>query len=292
MLLKHLMIGTLVWVAAATGVCQAEPPLKALIIDGQNNHDWRNTTPLLRQPLEETGLFAVDVATSPPGGQDMSGFRPPFADYDVLVMNYNGADWPEETQRDLEQYMAGGGGMIIVHAASNSFPRWEAYNEMIGLGGWGGRNEKSGPWVYWKDGEFVRDHSPGRGGSHGRQFPVQVTVREPDHPITRDLPEVFMLGVEELYDRMRGPAKNMTVLATSFAPAEIGGSDREEPVLWTVNYGEGRVFHTVFGHGPAQHKNVGFIVTFQRGAEWAASGAVTQPLPDDFPTAEEATVRP
>ncbi len=72
---------------------------------------------------------------------------------------------------------------------------------MIGLGGWGGRNEKSGPWVYWKDGQMVHDHSPGRGGSHGRQFPVQVTVRIPDHPITRGLPDRFMHGVEELYDR-------------------------------------------------------------------------------------------
>ncbi len=292
MFLKHLVIGTMVWAATATGVSLAEPPLKALIIDGQNNHDWRNTTPLLRQPLEQTGLFTVDVATSPPGGQDMSGFRPSFKDYDVLVMNYNGADWPEETRKDLEEYMAGGGGMVIVHAASNSFPRWEAYNEMIGLGGWGGRNEKSGPWVYWQDGEMVRDTSPGRGGSHGRQFPVKVTVRVPDHPVTRGLPEEFMLGVEELYDRMRGPAKNMTVLATSFSPAEIGGSNREEPVLWTVGYGEGRVFHTVFGHGPPQHKSVGFIVTLQRGAEWAATGKVTQPVPDDFPTADEATVRP
>ncbi|MDY0169301.1 MAG: ThuA domain-containing protein [Thermoguttaceae bacterium] len=292
MFLKHLSIGTVIWAATVTGVCLAEPPLRALIIDGQNNHDWKNTTPLLKKPLEETGLFAVDVATSPPQGEDMSGFRPQFGDYDVLVMNYTGDDWPEETRKDLEQYMAGGGGMVVVHAASNAFPRWDAYNEMIGLGGWGGRNEKSGPWVYWQDGRIVRDDSPGRGGSHGRQFPVQATVRVPDHPITRGLPEKFMHGVEELYDRLRGPAKNLTVLATSFAPEEMGGSGREEPVLMTIRYGEGRVFHTVFGHAPPQHKSVAFIATLQRGAEWAATGKVTQPIPDDFPTADEAMVRP
>ncbi len=283
MSLKHLVLGTMVWAAAVTGLRSEEPPLRALIVDGQNNHDWRGTTPLLKQPLEESGLFAVDVATSPPGGQDLSGFRPPFQDYDVIVMNYNGGLWPEPTQRDLEQYMADGGGMVVVHAANNAFPNWGAYNEMIGLGGWGGRNEKSGPWVYWEDGQIVRDTSPGRGGAHGRQFPVEVTIREPDHPITRGLPERFVLGVEELYDRLRGPAKNMTVLATSYSPKETGGSGREEPVLMTIRYGEGRVFHTVFGHGPAQHKYAGFIVTLQRGAEWAATGDVTQPVPDDLP---------
>ena len=50
-----------------------------LIVDGQNNHDWKSTTPLLQKALESSGRFTVDVATSPPSGQDMSGFRPKFA---------------------------------------------------------------------------------------------------------------------------------------------------------------------------------------------------------------------
>jgi type 1 glutamine amidotransferase len=81
------------------------------------------------------------------------------------------------------------------------------------------------------------------------------------------------------------------VLATAFAPKAKGGADEHEPILFTVQYGKGRVFQNALGHTPAQLKSVAFIATFQRGAEWAATGKVTQKVPDDFPTAEETSVR-
>jgi uncharacterized protein len=96
---------------------------------------------------------------------------------------------------------------------------------------------------------------------------------------------------DELYGWLRGPAKNLTVLATAFAPADKGGSGEHEPVLFTVDYGKGRVFFDALGHAPEQLKSVSFIVTFQRGAEWAATGKVTQKVPADFPTADKAAVR-
>ena len=65
--------------------------LSVLLVDGQNNHAWPRTSPVLRAILEETGRFTVDVATSPPNGADLSGFQPDFAAYDVVVSNYNGA---------------------------------------------------------------------------------------------------------------------------------------------------------------------------------------------------------
>lgn len=252
-------------VAAAT----AAPPLKALIVDGQNNHDWKQTTPLLKQQLEQTGLFSVDVATSPPKGQDMSGFRPDFAAYDVVVSNYGGGGdpWPEETKKALEDYMEAGGGLVIYHSANNAFPEWKQYNQMIAVGGWGGRNEKDGPYVRWRDGKVVFDMTPGPGGSHGPQHEFQLVVRRPDHPITKGLPEVFMHSADELYNRLRGPAKNLTVLATAFSPKDKSGTGEHEPMLMTIRYGKGRVFHTVLGHAPKQLKSVAFIVTFQRGAQ-------------------------
>src|SRR6266480_7758948 len=66
--------------------------LKVLIVDGRNNHDWKATTPLLKKALESCGRFTVDVATAPPKGQDISTFRPAFADYDVVLSNYNDGD--------------------------------------------------------------------------------------------------------------------------------------------------------------------------------------------------------
>ena len=267
-------------------------PLKALIVDGQNNHGWQATTPVLKSLLEETGLFTIEVATSPKAGQPMDAFKPNFSKYDVIVSNYTGDDWPKETQDALVEYMNNGGGLVIFHAADNAFPKWQEWNEMIAIGGWGGRNEKSGPMVRYRDGKVVFDNSPGPGGTHGPQHEFQVIIRDRDHAITAGLPEKWMHASDELYSKLRGPAKNMTVLATAYADPAKQGTGEHEPMLFTIRYGKGRIFHTALGHAPEQMRSIGFIVTLQRGTEWAATGRVTQvDVPDDFPTAETVGLR-
>ena len=274
-------------------VFSEEGKIKALIIDGQNNHNWSATTPILKKTLLGTGLFTVDVATAPGNGAgNAAKFNPKFSDYQVVISNYNGEPWSEETQKAFNDYVKNGGGFVSVHAANNSFPGWSEYNEMIGLGGWGGRNEKSGPYVRWKNGEIVKDFSKGNGGSHGAQHAFLMIVRDDKHPITQGLPHEWMHANDELYDRLRGPAKNLTVLATAFADPKKGGTGEHEPLLMAVSYGKGRIFHTALGHDSGSMKCVGFQVTLQRGAEWAATGKVTQKkLPDDFPTADKVKTR-
>lgn len=266
-------------------------PIRVLLIDGQNNHKWQKTTPLLRAILENSGRFMVEVATSPAKTADISKFLPEFDGYDVVVSNYNGQVWPAQTKTAFDAFVKNGGGFVSVHAANNAFPRWAEYNQMIGLGGWGGRNEKSGPYVRWRQGKIVRDEGPGRGGSHGRQHAFALDSRNPEHPIMKGLPARWMHGQDELYDRLRGPAQNLTVLATAFSAKDTRGSGEHEPLLMTIDYGKGRVFHTALGHDiPAIHC-VGFQTTLLRGTEWAATGAVTIPAPKDFPTAEEVSSR-
>ena len=277
----------------ASPAAMAADKLTALIVDGQNNHKWQETTPVLRRNLEECARFDVSVATSPGKGADLSRFQPPFADYDVVVLNYNGEPWAAATQKAFEKYVAGGGGVVVVHAANNSFPEWPAYNEIIGLGGWGGRDERSGPYVRWRDGKFDFDRSPGRGGSHGQQHVYQVVIRDSEHLITRGLPTAWMHPADELYDRLRGPARNLHVLATSFSATDTGGTGEHEPSLMTIEYGKGRVFHTTLGHSAAAMRCAGFITTLCRGAEWAATGEVTlDAVPADFPTADAVSERP
>jgi type 1 glutamine amidotransferase len=271
----------------------AAEKLKLLIVDGQNNHNWKGTTPVMQRWLTESGRFTVDVATSPPAKQDMSGFKPKFADYNVVLSNYNGDEWPAETKKALIDYVKGGGGLAIIHAANNSFGNWPEYNRLIGLGGWGGRNEKHGPYVRFRDGKIVRDETPGSGGHHGRQHPFQVVVRDAEHPITAGLPTAWMHSNDELYDKLRGPAENMTVLATAFADPATGGSGEHEPMIFTIGFDEGRVFHTPMGHSPESMHCVGFITTLLRGCEWAATGKVTlTEVPKDFPTADKVSERP
>ena len=289
---------------AASGNAAVEPrlsdspggKLKALIVDGQNNHNWKATTPLLRAMLEQTGRFTVEVATAPAGGlgagRGWAQFVPAFGDFDVVVSNYNGQLWPEPVRKKFEAYVAGGGGFVSVHAANNSFPEWPEYNKMIAVGGWGGRNEQSGPYLRLRDGKFVPDaKTPGTGGSHGQYHAFPVETRAAEHPVMRGLPAKWMHADDELYDRLRGPAENVTVLASAFSAKETGGTGEHEPVLMAVDYGKGRVFHTALGHDENSMKCVGFIATLTRGAEWAATGKVTLPKPHEFPPADKVVRR-
>jgi type 1 glutamine amidotransferase len=287
---RYSLLALTVWISLAV-TAVAAPPMQALIVDGQNNHNWQETTPILKQLLDETGLFTVDVATSPPKKADMSGFKPDFAAYDVVVSNYTGDPWPEETNQALVDYMTDGGGLVIYHAANNAFAEWKEYNEMIAVGGWGGRNEQSGPYLRWRDGKVVRDDWPGKSGGHGPRHDFQIVVRDADHPITKGLPPVFMHYSDELYSWLRGPAKNVAVLATAFSDEKQRGSGEHEPMLMTIQFGKGRVFHTALGHAGQQCRSVAFIATFQRGAEWAATGNVTQKIPEDFPGPDAPTLR-
>ena len=275
-LLKQIFLvgfGLLCAAKASSG----ERVFKTLLIDGQNNHNWKVTTPLIRATLESTGRFRVDVATAPDKGGDMATFQPKFSEYDLVVSNYNGEPWSESTNKDFVEFVRGGGGFVSVHAADNSFPNWSEYNRMIGLGGWGGRNEKDGPYVRWRDGSFHRDSQAGRGGSHGKRHPFEVIVRDTAHPITRGIPTTWLQAEDELYAELRGPAENMQVLATAFSDKGTGGTGEHEPILMVVEFGKGRVFHTTLGHDAVAMRGAGFQVTLQRGAEWAVTGDVTQP---------------
>jgi type 1 glutamine amidotransferase len=320
---------------------KASRTIKALIIDGQNNHGiWPKTTVMMKDYLEQTGLFEVDVertaltwqgphndnddgfdekqrlqliAQFPIKGNKETtvlskpepdpGYRPDFSKYDVVISNFGwtAAPWPKETQLDLEKFVHNGGGLVIIHAASNSFPEWAEYNKMIGMGAWGDRSEKDGPYVYYDDkNDLIRDTSPGGAGSHGKQYAFTIRIRDESHPITQGMPLTWLHAQDELYDRLRGPAENMNVLATAYSDEEknaspfspLRGTGRHEPMMFTLNYGQGRVFHTPLGHTDYSMECVGFIVTLQRSAEWAATGQVSQTeIPNDFPIADKVSQR-
>ncbi len=290
----------IVWIAIAINVLltpsRAAAPIRVMLLDGESAgpyHKWQLTSRVLKTALEETALFAVDVVTAPPAGADFSRFSPAFASYQAVVLNYDAPDerWPPVLKASFEQFVKNGGGLVVVHAADNAFPKWVAFNEMTGVGGWRDRNESAGPFWYVRDGRVVSDSAPGAAGSHGRRIPFAIDVRDSQHPITKGLPPRWMHQGDELYARLRGPGKNMTVLATGYSDPANNGSGHDEPQLLVLTYGRGRVFHTTLGHDVNAMSSVDFVVTLQRGTEWVATGAVTQRVPATFPSATTVSYR-
>jgi type 1 glutamine amidotransferase len=308
-------------IAAATAAPTPDAKYKVLIIDGQNNHNWRETTPVMKKLLESSGRYTVEVATTsqepalPPKPtkpdaasiekyrkaldlyadeyglylRTRDAFRPPIETFDAVILNYNGEPWPAPFNEALDEYVKSGkGGLVIVHAANNAFGNWKEYNRMIGMG-W--RGNGGGNRLFLDDaGKEVRVES-GKGDSSGHRYvgPFTITVRNAEHPITKGMPKEWLHVRDELYDNMRGPIEDVQVLATAYSDKAKSGTGVHEPMIWTVSYGKGRVFHTPMGHDANAMRCRGFAATLQRGTEWAATGGVTIPLPKDFPTAEKTS---
>jgi type 1 glutamine amidotransferase len=278
---------------ASTTIPGAEPKLAVLIVDGINNHDWERATRILKAILVDSGRFTVDVATSPPasaGAEQWQAWKPDFARYDVVVMNYNGGHtdkgvhWSRDLEKSLENYVSGGGGLVAYHAANNSFPKWPAYNQMIGLG-W--RDKGFGPsMIIGQDRKVVTiPKGQGLNPGHGPEHDFVVTVRDGDHPITKGVPWNWLHPHEQLTHGQHGPAKDIIVLTYAFSK----DTKQNEVMEWVIPYGKGRVYTTMLGHlwkdGPdTAMRCVGFQTMFIRGVEWAASGKVTYPVPANFPT--------
>jgi type 1 glutamine amidotransferase len=272
--------------------------IRVLIFDGQNNHDWRSTTPWLKKVLEDSGRFTVAVCSNlKPGDKpgkiaETVAFPPELSNYDVVVSNYNGAELPKDCQTGFEEWLKSGkGNMVIVHAANNSFSGWKEYNQMIGLG-WRG-NSFGERLIVDETGKEQRiEKGKGPGSGHGAKHAFKIIVRDGEHPITKGMPKEWMHAPDELYHGLRGPIGDIHLLATAYSDKGKGGTGDHEPMIWTLMYGQGRVFHTPMGHDLDGMHCTGFVTTLLRGTEWAATGKVTLPIPENFPKADKVTSLP
>jgi hypothetical protein len=295
-----LFLGLLAGPVAQGGGKADGKKVRVVIIDGQNNHDWRSTTPFMKKVLAECGRFTVDVSTNLhpndkrglPKGWEAVPFPPDLTKYDVVLSNYNGASWPKEFNDVLEERLKEGKiGLVIVHAANNSFGGWKEYNRMIGMG-WRGSDYGRRLKVDEDGKEVLVPKGKDQGSGHRYTGPFQVVVRDGSHPVTKGMPREWMHARDELYDNMRGPVENVRLLATAYSDKAKGGTGAHEPMIWTVSYGKGRVFHTPMGHDLTGMRCVGFVTTLGRGTEWAATGRVTLPIPQNFPTEDKSSSVP
>lgn len=252
---KSVMVaGAILAPIVGLGARGAEP-LRAMIVTGQNNHNWRYTSRVHAQTLAGSGRFAVDITDDAAAAL---GDPANVGRYALFVLDYNGPRWGEPAETNFLNAVRGGAGVVIIHAANNAFAGWEDYERMCGL--------------MWTDGQT----------GHGRFHEFDVTYTDRAHPVTNGLPDMVR-HPDELYHNLRNPRDaKFRLLARALSSTESGGTGKDEPMALTADYGKGRVFHTPLGHvwtgGQEQKRSISdpqFRVLLARGAEWAATGAVT-----------------
>jgi len=243
------------------------PRIRTVIITGQDNYNWEVSTIAIAKILRYSGLFSVDIAYSPAQGDNMSAFCVDFSKYDLVVLDYNGDEWNQGMKEAFLEYVNNGGDVVIYHSAAASFPTWKEYKRIAAAGQWSGEQN-----------EYV------------------MNVSNAEHPVTAGLPAQWKHAQDNLFDQTRGTAVIGDILCTSSTGEK--GAGRGKPLIFTINYGKSRIFHIMLGVAGESVENnpamqcVGFQTLLLRGAEWSATGKVTQKIPDDFPTAEEVSLRP
>ncbi len=232
----------------------AKSPIRILLISGKNNHEWKKTSPAFRQILEENGLFKVDI-TEKPDTLEAHDLKT----YQVIASNWNAfpattRQWGEVSEKAIVDFVNRGGGFVLFHAASAAHYDWPEYQKMAG--------------ATW-----------GKNTHHGKIAPFEVKIQNNRHPVTKGMTN-FMI-TDELWVEMDQIPDN-EVLCSAFGPSSNKGRDQDEPVLFCRNQGYGRCFYLVLGHDVSAMQNIGWKTLVQRGTEWAATGKVTQKLPQEL----------
>lgn len=239
--------------------------IRVLILSGRNNHDWRQTTPYLKNLMLRTGSFDVRVSEEPAGLNPAA-----LAPYDLIVVDYCGPRWGDTAEKAVEEFVRSGKGMVVMHGAIYAF------GEMVILAD---RHVRTGlsepPWPeFAKMAGGIWSEKPPASG-HGDRHSFKVGFVDRSHPITAGLGESF-IATDELYHNLHRES-SVHILAQAYSDTSTRGTGKDEPILWTVSYGKGRVLYDALGHDLVAMSEPGFIATFLRGAEWAATGRVTLP---------------
>jgi type 1 glutamine amidotransferase len=234
------------WTAAAAQAAPRPAKIKALLISGDDvsAHDWREISEATRKDLVDSGRFDVKVCEDPRILESQNALRA----YDVIVMTIYTAKTPmisPQSQEDLLGFVKSGRGFFVQHLASASFAKWPEFGKLCGR-----------KWVMGVSG-------------HGPRGVFEAKVVDKEHPITKGMAD--FKADDELYSKLQGDAP-IHVLVEAYSDF----SKKVEPLVYTHEYGKGRVVYNAFGHDGKALANPSVAKIIARGAEWAATGKVAQ----------------
>jgi uncharacterized protein len=249
-LIPRIIIVSLALVAALASALPgkaAETPgkIKVLLVTGDDvlpYHDWHTVSQALKETLVSCGKFEVRVCEDA-GVLDSAAT---LGRYDLVLLDYYNAKTPTLSagaKENLASFVKDGKGLVITHLSSASFKEWEEFHKLCGR-----------YWVMGKSG-------------HGPRGVFKARITKTDSPITQGLADFE--ADDELYSKLQGD-----VPITVLLEADSDWSKKTEPLVFTVEYGKGRVFHETLGHDAKAVNNPTVQKLIQRGCEWAATGKV------------------
>jgi len=212
-------------------------PKKVLIVTGQDHpgHKWPLTAPALAETLALDPRLQVTVLDNP-----AILAYPALFNYDVVVLHFMDWEQPDpgpQARANLQKCVADGKGLVLVHFACGAFQDWPEFVNLAGR-------------VWDPD---LRPHDP-----YGK-FTVNIT--DTSHPITQQMHDFET--VDELYTCLTGDPP-IHILATARSKVD----HKDYPMAFVLDYGRGRVFHTVLGHDVQAITNPPVSELLQRGCAW------------------------
>ncbi|EEF60128.1 ThuA domain-containing protein [Pedosphaera parvula] len=212
-------------------------PLNIVLVAGKQDHPtgqhdypaWQKAwAPLLAQIHATT----VTNAWNWPTPQQ-------FQQADVIMLYCWNHDWSAERYQQLDDFLARGGGLVLLHAATIADKDPEKLAERIGLAA------QPGPTKYL--------HTP---------FNLKFNAAS-NQALTCGFKELHFL--DEPYWPMFGDTNRIGVLAT----AKMEGQPR--PMVWTYQRGKGRVFASIPGHYTSTLNDPAFRILILRGLAWTVN---------------------
>ncbi|MBI5385766.1 MAG: ThuA domain-containing protein [Verrucomicrobia bacterium] len=247
-------LGMMSLAAAPASAADAKPAkIKVLLITGDDvgAHKWREMSEATRDVLVAGGKFDVKVCEDIYILDSANALK----NYDLVFLSYYNTkpvNLSDQAKENLLGFVKGGKGFAISHLSSASFAGKDAAGQPVA---WDEFRKLAGRyWVMGKSG-------------HGPRSVFKAKIANKDHAITKGLEDFDQ--DDELYAKLLGDAP-INVLVT----AESSWSKQTEPLAFTLEYGQGRVFHECFGHDGPAIKNPSVAKLIQRGCEWAATGKV------------------